>query len=43
MTGHKMLIGAQNIPMEFLGNGHRGIFWLQDRLICFIAQNINWF
>jgi len=32
MTGHKMLLvkvnGAdQNIPIYFLGNGHRGVFW----------------
>ncbi len=46
MTGHKMLLVtghfvvevngmAQNIPIEFLGNGHPGFFEPRVRLICF--------
>jgi len=44
MTGHKILLvtghfvvevngAAQNIPIDFLGNGHRAFFELRGRLI----------
>ena len=49
MTGHNMLIVtghfvlevhgmSHHIPSDFLGNDHRGSFYLQGRLICFFIH-----
>jgi len=29
---------TQNIPIEYLSNGHRAGFYVQDRLICFFTH-----